>query len=169
MYFHQQQKTSYENPCQRRWPTVTTAEMHPHCLTMITSTIWSPQTFTKHQWMSVGASFSIWRNSVTHLCFKHTSMLDTTVRLPLCCYLSHSNKVKQNIGGNVQPLLPYDQHLQERHWGLRVRLEKGNEAGEGSEAQVLHRAAEGARTVHSGEEEAQGRCYCSLRWPKRRS
>ena len=33
------------------------------------------------------------------------------VRLPLCCHLSHSNKMQQNIGKKVQPLLPYYQHL----------------------------------------------------------
>ena len=32
--------------------------------------------FSKCQWMSVGAFFSAWRNSVTHLCFILTSMSD---------------------------------------------------------------------------------------------
>ena len=32
-----------------------------HHLTVFTSTVWSPETFSKHQWMSVGATFSAWR------------------------------------------------------------------------------------------------------------
>jgi len=44
-----------------------------HCLTVLTSTLWSPSMFSKHQWMSVGAFSSIWRNSTTHLCFFCTS------------------------------------------------------------------------------------------------
>jgi len=38
-----------------------------YCLTVLTSTSWSPETLSKHQWMSVGAIFSPWRNSMTHL------------------------------------------------------------------------------------------------------
>ena len=39
--------------------------------------------------------------------------------------------------------------------------EKGNKAGEGSGAQALQGATEGAAIVHSGEEKAQGRPYYS--------
>jgi len=45
---------------------------------------------------------------------------------------------------------------------------KGNNAGKGSGEQVLGGAAEGAGIVRSGEEEAQGRPYCSLQIPQRR-
>jgi len=31
-------------------------------------------------------------------------------RLPLCCRLSQGNNMEQNIGGNIQPLLPSHQH-----------------------------------------------------------
>jgi len=48
-------------------------------LTVLTSTVWSPETFSQHWWMSVDAIFSTWRNSVTHLSFIHTSMSDTIV------------------------------------------------------------------------------------------
>ena len=48
-----------------------------HHLTMFTSTVWSSETFSKHQWMSVGAICSACRNSVLHLCFIHASMSDT--------------------------------------------------------------------------------------------
>ena len=43
-----------------------------HCLTVLTPTIWSPSVFSKRWWMSVGAIFSSWRNSVTRLCFIHS-------------------------------------------------------------------------------------------------
>jgi len=42
---------------------------------------------------------------------------------------------------------------------------KGNEASKRSGAQALRGAAEGAEIVHSGEEEAQERPYCSLQLP----
>jgi len=41
---------------------------------------------------------------MTHFHFRHHS-----VRLPLCCDLSHSNNTKWGTGGKVQPLLPYQQ------------------------------------------------------------
>ena len=50
-----------------------------YCLSVLTSTVWSPETFSKHHWMSVGTIFSTWTNSVPHLCFIHTSMSDTIV------------------------------------------------------------------------------------------
>jgi len=43
--------------------------------------------------------------------------------------------------------------------------EKGNKTGEGSGAQILGEVAEGAGIVQSGEEEAQGRRYCTLQLP----
>ena len=52
--------------------------------------------------------------------------------------------------------------LQEKHQGPGPCPEKGNKAGEGSGAQALGGMAEGAGIVQSGEEEAQGRPYCSL-------
>jgi len=56
--------------------TVTTAEMQhppPHCA----HSVWSLKTFSKHKQMSVGAISSVWRNSVTHVCFIHTFMSDS--------------------------------------------------------------------------------------------
>ena len=41
---------------------------HSPTSTVLTSTGCSPQTFSKHRWVSVGAIFSTWRNSVPHLC-----------------------------------------------------------------------------------------------------
>ena len=46
--------------------------------------------------------------------------------------------------------------------------EKGNKTGEGSGAQVLRGAAEGAGIIYSGEEEAQGRPHCTLQLPEGR-
>ena len=48
-------------------------------LTVLTSTVWSTQTFSKCRWMSLGAIFSAWRNSITHLCFICTSMSDANL------------------------------------------------------------------------------------------
>jgi len=48
-----------------------------HHFTVLTSTAWSPSTFSKHLWMSVGAIFSTWRNSILLICFSHTSMSGT--------------------------------------------------------------------------------------------
>ena len=53
-----------------------------HCLTVPTSTVWSPSMFSECQWMSMGAIFSTWRNSVPHLCFICPSMSDSI--LPGC-------------------------------------------------------------------------------------
>ena len=52
--------------------------------------------------------------------------------------------------------------LQEGHGSARASPEKGNEASEGSGEQVLRGAAQGAGIVQPGEEEAQGRPYCTL-------
>ena len=56
--------------------------------------------------------------------------------------------------------------LQERHQGPVARPEKGNKDGEGSGAQVLWGAAEGAVIVYSGEEESQRRSYGSQQLPE---
>ena len=45
---------------------------------------------------------------------------------------------------------------------------KGNKTGEGSGAQVLWGAAEGAGILSSGKEEAQERPHCSLQLPEGR-
>ena len=46
------------------------------CLTVLIFTVWSPSTFSKHWLMSLGATFSAWRNSMTCLCFMCTSVSD---------------------------------------------------------------------------------------------
>jgi len=48
-------------------------------LTVPTSTVWSPLMFSKCRWMSVAAIFSAWSNSVPHLCYIPTPMLDAVV------------------------------------------------------------------------------------------
>jgi len=48
-----------------------------HCLVVISASGWSPSTFSKSQWMSMGAIFSTWGNSIPPLCF-------------LCTFLSHT-------------------------------------------------------------------------------
>ena len=46
----------------------------------------------------------------------HSYVRHHSVRLLLCCHLSYGNKMKWNIGGNVQPLLPYHQHPVLTRW-----------------------------------------------------
>ena len=59
--------------------------------------------------------------------------------------------------------------LQERYQdGPGVCPQKGNGGGERSRAQVLRGAADRARIVHYGEEEAQQRSYHSLQLPDKR-
>jgi len=58
-----------------------------HHLTVLTSIVWSPQTYSKQQWMSLSLIF-VRRNSLAHLYF-----ICHFVRLPLCHHLSHSNKM----------------------------------------------------------------------------
>jgi len=67
---------------------VSTAEMphplppcaHSHCLDTIN---------IQQEWMPMGAIFSIWWNSVTHLCFIHTSMSETASLLPSVTQQQH--------------------------------------------------------------------------------
>ena len=50
-----------------------------HCLTMLISTLWFPETFRKYQCLSVGATFISSKTSVTHLCFMCSSMSDNVL------------------------------------------------------------------------------------------
>ena len=54
-----------------------------------------------------------WRNSVTHLCFKCTSMTDTILSdfHSAACHLPHGNKMWWNTRWDVQPLLQYHHYL----------------------------------------------------------
>jgi len=47
----------------------------------------------------------------TPLLHMHFQVRRHSVKLSLCCHLSHENKKAGNISGKVQPLLPYHQHL----------------------------------------------------------
>ena len=53
-----------------------------------------------------------------HMYFHVTCHL---VGLPLCCHLSHGNMMQRNIGGKVQPLLPYLQHLPLTLWASIIK------------------------------------------------
>ena len=44
------------------------------------------------------------------------------VRVPLRCHLSHSNNMERDIGGKVQPLLPYHQHPLLMLWAYRALI-----------------------------------------------
>ena len=50
-----------------------------HCLTVLAPTVWAPETFSKCQWIVSRCDFSMWRNSVLHLCFICTSMSDAVL------------------------------------------------------------------------------------------
>ena len=64
-----------------------------HHLTVLTFTVGSRETFSKCQWMSVGAIFSTWRNSMTYIYFICTSRSRVMLTdCPLCCHLSQGNK-----------------------------------------------------------------------------
>ena len=52
-----------------------------HSLTVLTATVWSPEMFSKHQWMSVCAIFSTKRNSVLEFCLIHTTMSEASAPL----------------------------------------------------------------------------------------
>ena len=67
--------------------------MH-HPSTMLTFTLWSPEMVSKCWWMSVDAIFSAQRNSVTHLCFIHTSVSGTIL---LDCPLLPSDTQQQYV------------------------------------------------------------------------
>jgi hypothetical protein len=72
-------------------------EMHyplPHC-----ADISSPYTFKKHQWMSMGAICSAVRNSITHLCFIHTSMQDAIFADCSAVAMSHDNQCNATLVG----------------------------------------------------------------------
>jgi len=78
----------------QRWPTVNTAETHHQRLIVLTATIWFPQMFSK-RWMSMGAIFPTWRNSVPSLYLIHASMSDAIVSdCPTAanCYMATSNR-----------------------------------------------------------------------------
>lgn len=76
MHFLQQFKI-----CATVWNMACLSHRYHRCwnvhLTVLTSTIWSPQTFGKCQWISVGAIFSSWRISVPYLSLIYSSMADT--------------------------------------------------------------------------------------------
>jgi len=80
-----------------------------HHFTVLTSNLWSPYIFSKHQWMARGAIFFCMEESSstlllhTHFHSRHHFVILPV--LPLCCNLSHGNNV-----GNVQSLLAYHQH-----------------------------------------------------------
>lgn len=80
-----------------------------HCLTVLTSTIWSIQAFSKCQWMSVGAVFFC-KEELNSTVLLHTHFHVRHISLPPpaadCLMATNYNEV----GGNVQYLLPHHHH-----------------------------------------------------------
>lgn len=65
--------------------------------------------------------FSAWTNSGTHLCLICPSISDTILSgcpLPAIC---HTARTCNNIGGMVQPLLPYHHHLLPKSWANIIK------------------------------------------------
>jgi len=93
-----------------------------HCLTVIPSTVWSPEMFSKHWWMSVRAIFFHMEE------FDDTPLLHMHfhVRLPLCFNLSHGNKTEYQQDGSTSTAIPptstsdiMGQHS--KIWGITFR------------------------------------------------
>ena len=61
-----------------------------HYLTVLASTVWSSETFSRCQWISADAIFSTQRNSITHNCFSHTSMSDVILSECLLSHICHT-------------------------------------------------------------------------------
>jgi len=65
-----------------------------HCLTVLTSIVWSPYTFSKGWWMLIGATLSAWNNYTLFL-HMHTSMLDIILlyctSATICCTVTKCN------------------------------------------------------------------------------
>jgi hypothetical protein len=68
-----------------------------HCLTVLTSTVWSLSTFSKHRWIWLGAIFFTWRNLITHLCFILISISDAIMSdcpsAIICCMATKFNGI----------------------------------------------------------------------------
>jgi len=64
-----------------------------HCLTMLTFTVWSPEMFSKHQWMPMGAILSTRRNSMTHISLPTFPFQTPFIRLLLCYHLSYDHRM----------------------------------------------------------------------------
>ena len=86
-----------------------------HHLTVLTSTVWSPETFSKYQWMSVSAIFSAWRNSVSHLCFIYPSVSDTILTT---CPFATIGRMATTCNGIVYCLLSCHQNLSLMLWAI---------------------------------------------------
>ena len=75
--------------------------------------------FGLHQ-HSASVILSTWMTSASHLCSICTSI---SVRLPLCCHLSHDNEMERDIGEKVQPLLPSHQYPPPMLWASIIKYE----------------------------------------------
>jgi len=90
----------------------------PHCATV---TVQSPSVFSKHPWMSVVPCFPHGRN--TPLLYTHFHVWHHSVRMLLCCHLSHGKKTSLDIGGKVQFPLSSHQHPPLTSWDNIIKQE----------------------------------------------
>ena len=79
-----------------------------HHLTVLTV----PRNFQQASMNVSGCScFHMEESNSTPSFHTHFHVRHHFVRLPLCCHLSHGNRMWRNTGGKIQPLLPYHHHL----------------------------------------------------------
>ena len=82
-----------------------------HCLTVLSSSLVSIN--VQYAVMNVSGCncFCMEEFSDTPLFHLHFHVTHHCVTVTFCCHVSHSDNMLWNIGGKVQPLLPYHQHL----------------------------------------------------------
>ena len=77
-----------------------------HCLTALTSAVWSPETFNEHSWMSVSAIFSAQKNSIPHLHF-HIRYLFFCHTAPLLPSATQQQNVREyRWEGSISTAIP---------------------------------------------------------------
>ena len=100
---------------------VTTAETHyppPHCAHIH----WLVSINAQQALNFSGCYFVHMKKfNVTPLFHMHFHDSHHSVRLSLFCYLLHSNKMEKNVGGKVQHLLLYHQHLSLKTWANIIK------------------------------------------------
>ena len=93
-----------------------------YCLTVLTFTVWSPEMFSKHQWMSVGSIF-FWIEEFTEtpLLHMHFYVRHHFVRRPFTAICHAATKWNGILAGEVWPLLPYHHHLPMTLWANIIK------------------------------------------------
>lgn len=72
-------------------------------------------------WQVHTLHFTLKTSNLTSSLISEISVRHQFVRLPLCCLLSPGNNMERNIGGKVQPLVPYYQYPPLMSWASITR------------------------------------------------